>query len=90
MLYLAELFPNAKFIFMLRDGRATAHSGVTRKVGIGNTDITNYRDVLTKWNDAVSQMYSQCLHLPHKCHMVKYEDLFGSADQQLKAIKLFI
>ena len=27
MVYLAELFPNAKFIFMLRDGRASAHSG---------------------------------------------------------------
>ena len=27
MAYLSELFPNAKFIFMLRDGRASAHSG---------------------------------------------------------------
>lgn len=27
MVYLSELFPNAKFIFMLRDGRASAHSG---------------------------------------------------------------
>ena len=75
MHYLSELFPNAKFIFMLRDGRASAHSVVTRKVGIGNTDITNYRDVLTKWNDAVKQMYAQCLYISEKCLMVKYEDL---------------
>jgi len=27
MAYLSELFPNAKYIFMLRDGRASAHSG---------------------------------------------------------------
>lgn len=32
--YLAELFPNAKFIFMLRDGRATVHSIISRKVRV--------------------------------------------------------
>ena len=31
--YLHELFPNAKFIFMVRDGRAVVHSIVTRQVG---------------------------------------------------------
>lgn len=30
--YVLELFPNAKFVFMVRDGRATVHSIVTRKV----------------------------------------------------------
>lgn len=30
--YLHELFPNAKFIFMVRDGRAVVHSIVTRQV----------------------------------------------------------
>lgn len=30
--YLKELFPNSKFIFMVRDGRAVVHSIVTRKV----------------------------------------------------------
>lgn len=30
--YLIELFPNSKFIFMVRDGRATVHSIITRKV----------------------------------------------------------
>lgn len=31
--YILELFPNAKFIFMVRDGRATVHSIISRKVG---------------------------------------------------------
>lgn len=31
--YVLELFPNAKFVFMVRDGRATVHSIITRKVG---------------------------------------------------------
>ena len=30
--YLAEIFPNSKFIFMVRDGRATVHSIISRKV----------------------------------------------------------
>lgn len=90
MIYLSELFPNAKFIFMLRDGRASAHSVVTRKVGIGNVDITNYRDVLTKWNEAVQQMYAQCLHLPDKCLMVKYEDLVLHPRSMLKHILNFV
>ena len=46
--YLIELFPNARFILMTRDGRATAHSIIDRKVTISGFDITSYRDVLTK------------------------------------------
>lgn len=30
--YLSELFPRAKFLLMVRDGRATVHSIITRKV----------------------------------------------------------
>jgi len=41
--YLKELFPNSKFILMLRDGRATAHSIISRQVTISGFDITSYR-----------------------------------------------
>jgi protein-tyrosine sulfotransferase len=51
--YLKELFPNSKFILMIRDGRATSHSIIERKVTISGFDITSYRDVLTKWNRAI-------------------------------------
>lgn len=30
--YLSEIFPASKFIFMVRDGRATVHSIISRKV----------------------------------------------------------
>ena len=33
---------------MSRDGRATAHSIISRQVTISGFDITSYRDVLTK------------------------------------------
>lgn len=32
--YVLDLFPNAKFLFMVRDGRATVHSIISRKVTI--------------------------------------------------------
>uniref|UniRef100_A0A915MIN3 Protein-tyrosine sulfotransferase n=1 Tax=Meloidogyne javanica TaxID=6303 RepID=A0A915MIN3_MELJA len=36
--YLSELFPKAKFIFMIRDGRATVHSIISRKITITGFD----------------------------------------------------
>ena len=32
--YLHQLFPKAKFIFMVRDGRATVHSIISRQVSL--------------------------------------------------------
>jgi len=32
--YLARIFPKAKFVLMLRDGRATVHSMISRKVSL--------------------------------------------------------
>ncbi|XP_012552268.1 protein-tyrosine sulfotransferase [Bombyx mori] len=74
--YVLELFPNAKFLFMVRDGRATVHSIITRKVTITGFDLTSYRQCLTKWNHAVELMYQQCKTMgSDKCLMVRYESL---------------
>ncbi|CAH1973196.1 unnamed protein product [Acanthoscelides obtectus] len=74
--YVLELFPNAKFIFMVRDGRATVHSIITRKVTITGFDLTNYRQCMKKWNSAVESMNNQCKELgPSKCLRVPYEQL---------------
>ncbi|RWS08996.1 protein-tyrosine sulfotransferase 2-like protein [Dinothrombium tinctorium] len=37
--YLKQLFPNSKFVFMIRDGRAVVHSIITRKVTITGFDL---------------------------------------------------
>ncbi|XP_014203418.1 protein-tyrosine sulfotransferase [Copidosoma floridanum] len=74
--YVLELFPNAKFIFMVRDGRATVHSIISRKVTITGFDLTSYRQCMIKWNQAISVMYKQCKELgPERCLMVPYEQL---------------
>ncbi|KAK7597844.1 hypothetical protein V9T40_010069 [Parthenolecanium corni] len=74
--YLIDLFPNSKFIFMVRDGRATVHSIVSRKVTITGFDLTNYEQCLKKWNEAVSIMYQKCVRVgPKRCMIVYYEQL---------------
>lgn len=74
--YVLELFPNAKFIFMVRDGRATAHSIISRKVTITGFDLTSYRQCLRKWNTVVEAMNKQCVELgPSRCMRVPYEQL---------------
>jgi len=74
--YLKKLFPNSKFLFMVRDGRATVHSIITRKVTITGFDLKSYRQSLTKWNSAISAMKDQCDELGDDyCLKVYYEQL---------------
>ena len=74
--YVMDLFPNAKFVFMVRDGRATVHSIISRKVTITGFDLTSYRQCLKKWNTAVEAMNEQCKELGgEKCLRVPYEQL---------------
>jgi len=74
--YLKQLFPKSKFLFMVRDGRATVHSIITRKVTITGFDLKSYRQSLTKWNAAITAMNDQCEELgPEFCLKVYYEQL---------------
>ncbi|KAK6191532.1 hypothetical protein SNE40_003197 [Patella caerulea] len=75
-IYLSNLFPNAKFVFMIRDGRAVVNSIITRKVTISGFDLKNPRKCLQRWNQAVDLMYSQCVRVgPTRCLPVYYEQL---------------
>jgi len=73
---LSQLFPNAKYLLMIRDGRASVHSMITRKVTISGFDLSNFRQCMTKWNAAIETMYNQCLEVgENKCLPVFYEKL---------------
>ena len=75
-MYLKQLFPNGKFLFMVRDGRATVHSIITRNVTITGFDLKSYRQCLTKWNAAITKMNDQCTELgTEHCLKVPYEQL---------------
>ncbi|XP_013873132.1 protein-tyrosine sulfotransferase 1 [Austrofundulus limnaeus] len=89
--YLARIFPKAKFILMLRDGRATVHSMISRKVTISGFDLTSYRDCLTKWSSAVETMFSQCQAAGgSKCLPVQYEQFVLHPEQEMKKLLNFL
>lgn len=89
--YVMELFPNAKFLFMVRDGRATVHSIISRQVTITGFDLTSYRQCLTKWNHAAELMHQQCRAMgPDKCLPVQYERLVLRPRETLRRVLSFL
>ncbi|XP_051956512.1 protein-tyrosine sulfotransferase 1-like [Xyrauchen texanus] len=89
--YLSKLFPRAKFILMLRDGRATVDSMISRKVTISGFDLTSYRDCIVKWNRAVEVMYDQCLAaVDGSCLPVYYEQLVLYPEQVMRRLLQFL
>uniref|UniRef100_A0A0K8TT10 Protein-tyrosine sulfotransferase n=1 Tax=Tabanus bromius TaxID=304241 RepID=A0A0K8TT10_TABBR len=89
--YVIELFPNAKFLFMVRDGRATVHSIISRKVTITGFDLRSYRQCLTKWNHAIEVMHEQCKEIGReRCMMVYYEQLVLHPEEWMKKILKFL
>lgn len=89
--YLSHIFPKAKFILMIRDGRAAVHSMISRKVTISGFDLTSYRDCLTKWSGAVETMFNQCLSAgEERCLPVRYERLVQSPQSEMKKLLHFL
>lgn len=68
---LSSVSFQAKFLFMVRDGRATVHSIISRKVTITGFDLTSYRQCMQKWNHAIEVMHDQCKEIGKEgCMMV--------------------
>nr|XP_034954963.1 protein-tyrosine sulfotransferase 2 [Zootoca vivipara]XP_034954964.1 protein-tyrosine sulfotransferase 2 [Zootoca vivipara]XP_034954965.1 protein-tyrosine sulfotransferase 2 [Zootoca vivipara] len=90
-LYLSRIFPNSKFLLMVRDGRASVHSMITRKVTIAGFDLRSYRDCLIKWNKAIEVMHSQCLEIGlSRCLPIYYEQLVLHPQKTMQAIMEFL
>lgn len=88
---LHQMFPNAKFLLMVRDGRASVHSMITRKVTISGFDLRSYRQCLTKWNQAIENMYNQCVTVGEsRCLPVFYEKLVLRPSEYVRKILDFL
>lgn len=89
--YLGKLFPNAKFILMVRDGRAVVHSIITRKVTISGFDLSSYQQCLGKWNTIMSVMHQQCKELgSSRCLHVYYEQLVMHPRRWMERVMQFL
>ena len=74
--YVSSMFPQSKFLLLIRDGRAVLHSIMTRQVTITGFSLTDYRQNLKLWNQGIEKMVDQCMQLGQKkCFMVSYEQL---------------
>ncbi|CDW57654.1 protein tyrosine sulfotransferase A [Trichuris trichiura] len=89
--YLARLFPNSKFVFMIRDGRAAVHSMISRGVTVTGFDLKDYRQCLTKWSATVAQMYRECqLAGGDRCFPLYYEQLVLHPEQSMRELLSFL
>ena len=89
--YLSQMFPRAKFILMIRDGRAVVHSIISRKVTISGFDLKSYRQCLEKWNYGMETMYVQCLRVGlARCMPVYYEQLVLHPQETMHKILDFL
>lgn len=76
MLDLHRMYPRAKFLLIVRDGRAVAYSIVSRNVTISGVNNKNYMSAALFWNRVVTRMVSHCQQLGEGvCMRVQYEDL---------------
>jgi protein-tyrosine sulfotransferase len=85
------LFPRSKFLLMIRDGRATVHSIISRKVSIKGFDTKSYRGALAHWNRAIANMYADCVQYgPAVCMPVYYEQLVLHPETLTRRILRFL
>jgi len=89
--YLVKLFPNAKFVLMVRDGRAVIHSILARNVIIRGLRNRTYEHLLDGWNNAMTTMLEQCQSLgSSKCIIVYYEHLVIFPSKTMDTVLQFV
>ncbi|VDL59938.1 unnamed protein product [Hymenolepis diminuta] len=82
---LLHLYPNAKFILMVRDGRAVTQSVLSRNIRISKLDVSSPEKVLETWDKHYKHVLPHCLVSP-RCRVVRYEDLVLRPKENLQSI----
>ena len=92
--YLSRLFPEAKFILMVRDARAIiysiAYTGINT-AGYSKKSVNDYVGNLENWNKIYQDMYNQCLKVgADRCMLVHYEKLVLKPEKEMRNIFNFL
>jgi protein-tyrosine sulfotransferase len=89
--YISSIFPQSKFLLLIRDARAVVYSVMTRKVTITGFSLTDFRQNFRLWNKGMENMLEQCDQLgPTKCFMVYYEQLVLQPKKTIQTILKFL
>jgi protein-tyrosine sulfotransferase len=85
--YLHYLFPNAKFIYMIRDARSSAYYYSLKKLN----NFTFINKYLMEWYEFNNKVDEMCTRIGTQyCLPVKYEDLVLYTEKILKRIIRFL
>ena len=84
-----SILPNAKFIYMIRDGRAVAHSNIVRSRD--RMISTVFKEYLIKWKNLNEKAIRDCDQIgSDHCLRVKYEDLVLHPEKTLRNMISFL
>ena len=87
---IIRMFPKAKIVLMVRDGRAVAYSIVSRNVTISGVDSKSFMSAALFWNKVVERMINDCKSIKEKCLMVFYEKLVANPREWMGRILEFL
>jgi protein-tyrosine sulfotransferase len=89
MEYIHGIFPNSKFIYMVRDGRAVAYSYMLQVRD--KMSALKYRSYLRTWNSFNIKAMNDCKKLgDESCLKIRYEDLVLHPEKTLKKVVKFL
>ncbi|XP_028408397.1 protein-tyrosine sulfotransferase 1-like [Dendronephthya gigantea] len=88
--YLAQMFPKAQFILMVRDARAVIHSIRENNIKISRFPKKD-SEALRRWNKILEIMLQDCLRVgSERCKVVHYESLVVKPRSILRQIAHFL
>jgi hypothetical protein len=98
---LAEVFPGASFIHILRDGRDVVHSMLNFADAVPDPAVrrflqenvpwaTDMRAACDEWRDHVEAAVTFCDEHPDRATMVRYEDLVAAPQETLRSVHRFL
>lgn len=93
---LDSLFPKAKFLFMVRDGRDVVASGWEhnrrqRPNEPPSQSLTDYtRSVAKSWRTDVEMAAAFAARHPNRCHRVRYEDMIHTPNETAAGVFRFL
>lgn len=87
--YFKSVFPRSKFIYVVRDGRESAFSLISRRYQTINFE--NFFEALSSWNQANQEGYGQCMKTgPDYCKIVRYGSLVKYPKETISKIAEFL
>jgi len=91
MWWLANVFPNSKYVLMVRDGRAVVHSLITRYLPGAGFDLMNFTRSMEQWNQFMHIMHGQCMLLgATRCFPMYYEQLVLHPQKAMRRLLRFL